>query len=106
METKRFSVSLSLSQMELLYETIKGFGEHKKMIHLPTAAGAVEEIPLPGEILQKMMAFHEKKGAKDPQPIDIVLQAKAEGETAVRLTWPTWDETLEYDVDADEYQKE
>lgn len=105
---KVHSLRLSLFQLELLKDTVVGFGENQKMIHLPTESGERVPVPLPIEVLDSLISNIERLGDEGPQTIKCSLGEILDGVQKVELKWGEEENggNLHYEIRIEDYQVE
>lgn len=106
MEAKDFAVKLSRSQMELLMETVEGFEDHQKLIHLTTLDGDVEDVPLPESMLNRLIHYLKETNIEDARTWTVALRPMEEGTTQVRIVDREAGAEWDYTVHDDDFQKE
>lgn len=81
-----YTLTLSVAQMGLIRETVAGFEDNQKMIHVPTITGERVAVALPVGVLDELIArLGDVDGAVEidyrTEPLD------EEGHVHVTLTW-------------------
>lgn len=99
-----YALGLSPLQIEVLLDTVRGFVDNKKLLHIPTVNGEVVGLPLTEEALTWM---HDTCGQENEKK-DIVVQLRstADGKTEVVVTCAPNGETFTYEVQLTEFDEQ
>jgi len=101
MEVKdTYTLKLSPFQIEILIDTVAGFVDNKKLLHLPDHQGKIVSLPLTMEVLQAIKSVMEQKETQDSMEIHIDLH---QGKPTAVMKLSMLDYLFEYDVDLDEF---
>lgn len=82
---KEYQLTLSPFQIEVLLDTVQGFVDNKKLIHMPDHTGAIVALPLTEQMLQDIHKSMKKRELGGQQDILIGLDS-AETNTSVNIT--------------------
>lgn len=101
------TLQLSLFQLELIRDSIAGFDENKKMIHLPTSAGERVPVALPLSILNSLVEDFKHSDENEVQSIIYETQEEVGDLLHVTLRWGTeHPKSVQYTIHTDEYHLE
>jgi hypothetical protein len=101
------TLNLSLFQLELIRETVTGFGNNKKMIHLPTLNGERIPVPLPLDILELLIDRFRQVEDSSPHPIQYIEGEAGEGKKEITLKWGDHErDSVQFLINEDEYSLE
>jgi hypothetical protein len=104
---KVHSLRLSLFQLELLRDTVEGFGENKKMIHLPTVTGERVPVPLPIDVLDSLIRHYESSVDGEFQTLEYSFEEVKDGIQQVELKWDDGAEDfIRYEIQTEDYPTE
>ena len=101
MEVKdTYNLKLSPLQVDILMETIAGFVDNMKLLHIPDDQGTIVSLPLTMEVLQDVKSVMDKNESLDPVQIRIDMN---QGDLTTILKLTMLDNVFEYDVKLDEF---
>ncbi|WP_047150341.1 hypothetical protein [Aneurinibacillus tyrosinisolvens] len=104
--TDTYPIALTALQLEILLDTVRGFVDNKKLVHLPAADGGIVGVPLTEEALEWVLDTYQELGIEEKSEMKIHLSPADGGKTEVTVAHPASDKNLVYYVDLNEFDEQ
>ncbi|MBO8172869.1 MAG: hypothetical protein H0Z33_13400 [Bacillaceae bacterium] len=101
-----FTSRLTLSQLELLKETVESFIEIKKVVHIPSTEGKIVTVPLTPEALDRMIEAFGNQDRDNPITYEFTILPRENDRSAIHIRQGTSGLDIQYDVADQDFQVE
>ncbi|WCK54044.1 hypothetical protein PP175_22450 [Aneurinibacillus sp. Ricciae_BoGa-3] len=101
-----YKLNLTDFQLAILLDTVKGFVDNKKLIHVPVGGGGVAGLPLTQDALEWMLDAYEKAGLEEPAAYTVMVEETQQGPASITIDFAQASNAYAYKANLAEFDEQ